>query len=282
VNAAVRQPDAASDDAIPAGADGVEARRDLDDAGGADTGAWRAGEHGQDATAPEPRVAPRDRIASTIEVLLCSGFPTQLVVTVALAAAGMPVGFTIRYIVWLSVIDTVLVVGLVLLFLRSRGERPSRVLLGNRPIRRETGLGIALVPVAFVLIVTAAQLIEWLAPGLRNPAGNPLAELLEHPVDIALFAVVAVVAGGFREEIQRAFVLHRFEQHLGGAPLGLALFSVAFGLGHAMQGWDAAIMTGLLGAFWGFVYLWRRTIAAAVVCHALFNLVEVLSHGLFA
>lgn len=74
-------------------------------------------------------------------------------------------------------------------------------------------------------------------------------------------------------------MLHRFEQHLGGATVGLVLFSTAFGLGHALQGWEASILTGLLGAFWGGVYLWRRSIVAPAVCHAAFNLVEVITHG---
>ena len=57
-----------------------------------------------------------------------------------------------------------------------------------------------------------------------------------------------MVAGGLREEVQRAFILHRFERHLGGAAIGLVVFSVAFGLGHLVQGRDAAVITGLLGA----------------------------------
>ena len=85
--------------------------------------------------------------------------------------------------------------------------------------------------------------------------------------------------GGFREEMQRAFVLHRFEQYLGGAAVGLIVFSIGFGLGHALQGWDATVMTGILGAFWGIVYLRRRSFVAPLVCHAVFNLVEVVYHG---
>jgi membrane protease YdiL (CAAX protease family) len=107
---------------------------------------------------------------------------------------------------------------------------------------------------------------------------NPLQDLLDTPFNAAMFGLVAVVAGGVREEVQRAFILHRFEQRLGGAVLGLALFSVAFGAGHAMQGWDAAIATGTLGAFWGAIYLLRRSIVATMVSHAAFNLTEIAHH----
>lgn len=233
----------------------------------------------------EPAVAPRQRVASLVEVLVCSGFPTQLLITALLVASGLrPLDahgtLSLPFIAWLSLIDTVLLVGLVILFLRARGERPAVVLLGHRAARGEMLLGLALLPVAFGLVAAAALIIEWLAPSLRDPDGNPLAALLRNAANIAVFAAIAVLAGGCREEIQRAFVLHRFEQHLGGAALGLGLFSVAFGLGHVMQGWDAAILTALLGAFWGLVYLWRRSVLAPAVCHAAFNLVEVLYHGL--
>jgi membrane protease YdiL (CAAX protease family) len=227
----------------------------------------------------------RDRFTSLVEVVLCSGFPTQLLVTMALVALGLAVYspdglLSLRYIVVLSLVDTVLVVGLVLLFLQGRGERASSVFLGARAAAREIALGLLLLPAAFLLVIAAAHTIQAVAPWLRDPDGNPLARLLRTPADVALFAGVAVLAGGLREELQRAFVLHRFEQHLGGAAAGLVIFSALFGTGHAIQGWDAAILTGLLGAFWGLVYLWRRSVIAPLVCHALFNVVEVVYHGL--
>jgi membrane protease YdiL (CAAX protease family) len=93
--------------------------------------------------------------------------------------------------------------------------------------------------------------------------------------------VVAIMAGGVREELQRAFLLRRFERHLGGAAVGVAVLSVGFGLGHIVQGWDAVVTTGLLGAFWAVVYLRRRSTIAPVVSHAGFNSLEVLRVAVF-
>jgi membrane protease YdiL (CAAX protease family) len=42
-----------------------------------------------------------------------------------------------------------------------------------------------------------------------------------------------------------------------------------------VQGRDIAIVTAALGALWGAMWLRRRSIAAAAVCHALFNLGQV-------
>ena len=62
---------------------------------------------------------------------------------------------------------------------------------------------------------------------------NPLMEAIRTPSDLALFLVAAVLAGGIKEELQRAFILTRFRDHLGGAGLGLILWSSAFGAGHS-------------------------------------------------
>jgi membrane protease YdiL (CAAX protease family) len=124
--------------------------------------------------------------------------------------------------------------------------------------------------------------ISQLAPWLRTVPENPLASLLRNPRDAAVFAVVVVVAGGVREEIQRAFILDRFERHLGGALVGLGVFSLVFGLGHALQGWDAVLLTATLGVIWGALYLARRSVVAPIVCHAAFNLAQVLYHTFHA
>ena len=183
---------------------------------------------------------------------------------------------SLAYIVLLSLTDAAVLIALVFYFLRLHDERPNAVFLGGRAVGREIRLGLVLIP--FVVIVTLGALtaVNAIAPWLRNVPDNPLEALIRSPMNVALFILVAIVAGGLREEIQRAFILRRFEQHLGGGWLGLALFSVAFGLGHQIQGWDAAIVTGLLGAFWGALYLVRGSAVAAMISHAGFNLVEIL------
>ena len=79
-----------------------------------------------------------------------------------------------------------------------------------------------------------------------------------------------------REEIQRGFVLRRFEQYLGGGAVGLVVFSALFGLGHLEQGRDVALATAVLGAFWGAIFLRRRSITGPMVGHAGFNLAQVV------
>jgi len=235
-------------------------------------------------TTPE-RTRQADRLASLIEVVLCSGFPTQLVVMLALGAFGLQPfvsasQLSLRYVTLLSLADTALLLGLVLFFLRVRGDDARGLFFGARRAWPEARLGLLWVPVVFLVVGVLSLLIARAAPWLRNVPENPLASLLQRPLDIAVFAVVAVIAGGVREEFQRAFILDRFERHLGGALVGLVLFSFVFGLGHALQGWDATLLTAALGAVWGALYLWRRSVIAPLVCHAVFNLAEVAYHAI--
>ena len=230
---------------------------------------------------PTPSAPPSslERLIALLEVLLCSGFPTQLALILLLTVSGNvpPDGaLSLSYVVRLSLLDAALVLGLIWVFLRLRRESPRAVFFGRRPLRREATLGLLLVPVELVMMDVTSTIVFKVAPWLHNVTENPLEALIDSPAAAAAFALVAVVAGGIREEVQRAFVLRRFETHLGGPVLGLVVFSIAFGLGHLVQGRDAALITGLLGAFWGVLYLKRRSIVAPVICHSGFNLVELL------
>jgi membrane protease YdiL (CAAX protease family) len=85
-----------------------------------------------------------------------------------------------------------------------------------------------------------------------------------------------VVAGAIREELQRAFLVDRFERHIGPVWIGVVVLSVLFGVGHLLQGVDAAIATGLLGACWAVIYVRRRSVVMPLVSHALFNSLEIV------
>lgn len=212
---------------------------------------------------------------------MCSGFPTQLLLVWVLLGFGIPLELPDQSlspiaVFLVSLLDTVLVTGLVVMFLRAHRESPRDVLFGHRRILREVGLGLLLIPVVFLIVVAIVALILQFAPSLRNVPVNPLEGLMRSRGDTIVFALVAMIAGGLREEIQRGFIIHRFDGFLGGGSVGVIVYSVLFGLGHYPQGWDASIATACLGATWGVVYLRRRSIVAPVVSHAGFNLAQIV------
>jgi membrane protease YdiL (CAAX protease family) len=228
-------------------------------------------------------VLPLERLGALVEVIICSGFPTQLLLIVILRAFGMRMALSDGhlsppFVFTLSLMDAPLVVGLVLFFLRAHRESIRQVLFGDRSILREALLGVAILPAVFIFVLLVLVAILTLAPHLHNVAHNPLEDMLRNRSDAIIFAGVVMIAGGVREEVQRGFILHRFDRYLGGMALGIPIYSVVFGLGHYEQGLDAMIATALLGVIWGLLYLLRRSIVASVVSHAGFNLAQLLKY----
>ena len=237
-------------------------------------------DHPSSAALRPPALA--ERALALLEVLLCSDFPTQLVLAATFAAFGfrpqIDGTLSLTYVATLSLADTVFLVGLIVVFVRARGEDPRLVFFGGRPLLPEMRAGVPLLFVAFGVALVVMLGAHAIAPWLHTVAHNPLQDLVRSPRQAAVFALVLIVAGGIREEVQRAFLLQRFERWLGGARVGLVVTSLAFGAGHFIQGADAAVATATLGAFWGAVYLRRRSIGAPVVSHAGFNLVQILQY----
>lgn len=221
------------------------------------------------------------RSAALLQVLAICGMPTQIVIALVLNAGfGMPIftdaGYSLEFMATLSLLDTAAILLLIRLFLWQSDEPPVPLFIGPRPAGGEALRGLALVPVVYVGVAALVLLLRAVAPWMHTVEHNPLETFLGSTTDAGVFLVVVVIAGGVREEIQRAFILHRFEQRLGGVKVGLALFSVAFGALHAYQGLDVAITIGILGLIWGVLFVTRRSAVLPMVNHAGFNALQVV------
>ena len=220
--------------------------------------------------------------ATWLEILLCSGYPTQILISYVLLAAGVgpmtPTGqLNGSFVFLLALTDTALLLSVIVWLLRRRREQPRAVFFGNRPPAREIMFGMASLPLIIALVIALTLTIRRVLPGLHNVPNNPLEGLIgDRAGGIWVFLFVVIVAGGVREELQRAFLLHRFREDLGQPWMGVVVTSIAFGLGHTLQGYDAAIVTGALGFTWGVIYLTRRSALASMVSHSLFNSGELL------
>ena len=230
-----------------------------------------------------PQLLPVQRIGAAIEVVLCSGFPTQILLIAILSSVGLHMQtdagrLSSGFVFAVSLLDTALVVTLVFMFIRAHRESARHLLFGSRSIVREALFGVILMPVLFIVVALVLALILTFAPQLHNVLHNPFEDMLQTRRDTLGFALVVMIAGGVREEIQRGFILRRFQQYLGGGSVGLVIFSTLFGLGHIEQGMDAVLATGVLGAAWGGIFLARGSIAAPMVSHALFNLAQLVKY----
>jgi membrane protease YdiL (CAAX protease family) len=228
------------------------------------------------------QTAAHRRMVAIFEIVLCSSVPTQLAIGYLLTLGGWSPttasgALSLPYVMTLSLADTLLLIVLMVALLHAHGEDATSLWIGERSIRREVMIGMAMIPAIFLFVVVLLNALRLLFPALHNVPTNPLEALAgDSAGEAAMFGLLAIVAGGVREELQRAFLLHRFEQHLGGAKVGVIVLSLAFGLGHYVQGWDAVITTAALGALWAVLYLDRRSSVAPVVSHAGFNSLEIL------
>lgn len=216
------------------------------------------------------------RVLALLQVIVVSGFPTQLAVTAALVVTlGLTPftgdGLSLEFVAIVSFLDTALVSLLIWAFLRASGESSHQVFLGKRPVLGEAWRGLVLVPPVLITLTLIVAGIRFVAPSLHTVPENPLAAFMRDPFDAAIFLVVVILAGGVREELQRGFILHRWGQHLGGAWLGNLLFGLLFGALHLDQGADISIAVGLLGMGWGAIYILRGSVVMSMVNHAGFN-----------
>lgn len=232
--------------------------------------------------APAGLTAAQRRMIAVFEIVLCSSVPTQLALGFVLTLGGWSPTtdsgtLSLPYVLTLSLADTLLLIVLMVTLLHMHGEDATSLWIGQRSVRREVLIGLALVPALFIFVVVLLNALRLLFPSLHNVPTNPLEALAGNTAsEAAMFGLLAIVAGGVREELQRAFLLHRFEQHLGGGKVGVIVLSTAFGLGHYVQGWDAVVTTAALGAFWAVLFLDRRSSVAPMVSHAGFNSLEIL------
>ena len=222
-----------------------------------------------------------DRLIVLGQAVAISGIPTQLFIFIIIwAGAGIqPLNegrLNLEFFAMVSLIDTALIALLIRMFLAYTGENSNQVFLGSRPIKGEVLRGLALVPVTFAGVVGIVLAIRTFMPWLHNVERSPLEDLMRTPLEAGIFLVVVILAGGVREELQRAFILHRFKHYLGGVKLGLVIFSLMFGLLHYDQGWDVSIAIGTLGLLWGILYIRRGSAMMGMVNHACFNAAQVM------
>ncbi len=98
---------------------------------------------------------------------------------------------------------------------------------------------------------------------------TPLAALLPKTGDERFWAGLIALNAGLSEELFFRLVLPLLLVTLTGQPaIAFVLAVVIFGLGHAYQGLFGVIMTTIVGAMLGFIYLYSGNIWLAVAIHA--------------
>jgi len=221
-----------------------------------------------------------DRLVAFLEVLGLAGILSSVVAALPFSLhAGNPAILLkeARLIAAFVVLEASITLLLMLLILRLHRENLADLGWNWDNWVFDLLLGFSLVPILFLVNLLVAFGIKVLLPNYYTDR-NPLIESIQSPGDLAVFIVTALFAGGVKEELQRAFVLVRFRDYLGGAKLGLIIWSVAFGAAHYVQGVQGAVAAGLFGLLFGAVYLARGSVVAPMVAHGAYDSIALLAY----
>ena len=181
----------------------------------------------------------------------------------------------VPHLVLYLMLETSLTLGIILILLWAGGRRLRDLGWAERGWWRESLAGIRSCLSSSAPLFLVGSLFRIFLPQYVSES-NPLLEMIQDGTDLGLLLLTSVIVGGIKEEVQRAFILVHFRNHLGGAVPGLILWSVFFGAGHSFQGVDFAVAAGVLGLLFGLLYLWRGHLAAPIVAHALYDVVTLL------
>jgi membrane protease YdiL (CAAX protease family) len=236
---------------------------------------------------PAPPSTPKriwiDRAQALFEVLLLSGLVSSLFASlpIVLREAGRKeLLANVRVLSGYLLLDSLITFILLFLIMKAHGETPAWLGFRRQRWRSNIFLGLAIVPILLVLNGLIIAVFQVFFPRLFMDR-NPLAELIHTPQDLGLFIFTALIAGGIKEEVQRAFILRRFQSDLGGAWLGLILWSAAFAAGHYIQGAQGVVAAGIYGLIFGLAYLWRGNLVVPIVSHAAYDTLALLGYWFF-
>jgi membrane protease YdiL (CAAX protease family) len=231
-----------------------------------------------------PRKSWIDRVQALFEVLLLSGLISSFLAAIPIAGfyhkdaqSLLKDARTVSLYLLLESAITFLILAFLM-----KVHRESIGSLGLRweHWRRNALIGLAVVPFLFMINGVVALIFKIYLPKYFLEQ-NPLTQIIHTPEQLALFILSALVAGGIKEELQRAFIINRFRSLLGGAVVGLVLWSLAFGAGHYIQGAQGIVIASMYGFFFGVIYLLSGSLVAPIVAHAAYDTLALLASWYF-
>ncbi|MGD0310137.1 MAG: CPBP family intramembrane glutamic endopeptidase [Acidobacteriota bacterium] len=235
---------------------------------------------------PPPPLAPPKtwvlKAQALFEVILLAGVVSSLLAMLPFAFSASRrehllenVGDTVAYLL----LEAAITLLLMFLVMRAHGETLRWLGLSWARWGVNVLAGLAIVPLLFFLNLVVSLIFQTFFPKYFMES-NPLTELVQSPRDLLLLTSAALIAGGFKEELQRAFILRRFQTYLGGAWLGLMLWSIVFGLGHYLQGAQGVVAATLFGLIFGAVYLIRRNLIIPMAAHGTYDTLALVGYWL--
>ena len=221
------------------------------------------------------RPATPERFRAVFEIIMVSGVVSSFLVSLVFAAIfgrdrmklmEMDIGLLAAYLLSESAAAFLIL----FILMKTRGETLSALGLNLRNWKKHVLLGVLAAPFLIIVSVVTGLAFKLFLPEYALEK-NPLLEMIRSPRHLALFITAGIVAGGIKEELQRAFILCRFKYHLGGSIAGLVIWSLVFGAGHYAQGLQGVCAAAILGFIFGVLYLAHGNLILPITAHAVYN-----------
>ncbi len=166
-------------------------------------------------------------------------------------------------------------VALILFFLWRNAESVARIGWIRRRVAREVALGVAL----FIPFAVAAAALEAAlrSIGLSSITHAPRAlSPGQSPWQTVLAAALVFVVAVSEETIFRGYILTRLCESTRSTALALLLSAGVFAIGHAYEGSAGVVTIGTMGAVFGLIFLWRKSIVAPIAMHFLQDFIGIV------
>jgi uncharacterized protein len=228
-----------------------------------------------------PRKPWADRVLAIIEIFLLSGLVSGFLAVLPFSFFHVKdIGLLLKNTKLMSfylLIDSGITFVILGMILKAHGESLGDLGLRWKNLKPNLVLGLALVPLFFLTNALVETFFKAFLPRYYFET-NPLTDPIRTPQELALFALTVLLAGGIREELQRAFILNRFRTYLGGAVTGLVVWSLLFGALHSVQHVQGVVLATVFGFSFGLIYLMTGSLIAPIVAHGAYDVLAVLAY----
>ncbi len=147
-------------------------------------------------------------------------------------------------------------------------KRLSDLIRGKWNTIADFGRDIAIV-IGFWIVVWGVLAVVALLLGTNRTVPKAVRMLIPRtPEEMAVWIVLAIVAGFCEETIFRGYFQRQFLALTGSVEASVILQACVFGSAHMYQGWKNAVSITIYGILFGALAAWRKSLRPGMIQHA--------------
>jgi membrane protease YdiL (CAAX protease family) len=176
---------------------------------------------------------------------------------------------------WATILRDLALVSLIFYFLWRNGEPKRKLGWTFKNGWRDIGIGIGLfIPFFFGtgLLEKSLHSVGFSVPSTPLPSYLSARDIPQILLAVFLVGVVAVA----EETIFRGYLILRFKALGTSSVAAVVLSAFIFSLGHGYEGSAGVVTVGVIGLFFGLIYLWRRSLVPTMVMHFLLDFIGIV------